>query len=108
DTVTGSRTLLTFHGRSWLIDCGLFQGDKRCRGRNWAAFSPAPATLAGVILTHAHLDHSGYLPRLCREGFKGQVHVSEGTADLTEILLLDAAHIEEEQAAFANRTGYSH
>ena len=82
DTVTGSRILLTYRGQKWLVDCGLFQGDKTRRDRNWAKFAPAAGDLAGVILTHAHLDHSGYLPRLCREGFKGPVHATHGTADL--------------------------
>jgi metallo-beta-lactamase family protein len=107
DTVTGSRTLVTFGASRWLIDCGLFQGDRETRARNWLPFAPSPKELSGVILTHAHLDHSGYLPRLCREGFRGPVHATDGTVDLTRILLLDAAHLEEEGAAFANKTRYS-
>ncbi|MCX6109774.1 MAG: MBL fold metallo-hydrolase [Proteobacteria bacterium] len=107
DTVTGSRSLLTYQGRSWLIDCGLFQGDKTKRERNWLPFSIQPSSLAGVLLTHAHLDHTGYLPRLCQQGYTGPIHATQGTVDLTQILLLDAAHLEEEAAAFANRTHYS-
>jgi len=107
DTVTGSRALLTYQERSWLIDCGLFQGDKTRRDRNWLPFSIPPKSLAGVLLTHAHLDHTGYLPRLCHQGFTGPIHATQGTVDLATILLLDAAHLEEEGAAFANRTHYS-
>lgn len=106
-TVTGSRTLLTYRNQSWLVDCGLFQGEKAVKERNWLPFNQPPRDLAGVLLTHAHLDHSGYLPRLCREGFRGQVHTTTGTLELSRILLLDAAHLEEETAAFANRTRYS-
>lgn len=107
DTVTGSRTILTYRGRRWLIDCGLFQGDKAKRERNWAPIGPELLGLSGVILTHAHLDHCGYLPRLCKKSFSGRVHATHGTVDLVEILLRDAAHLEEEAAAFANETQYS-
>ena len=106
--VTGSRTLVSVHNRNWLVDCGLFQGEKSERDRNWIPFEPDPSTLAGVILTHAHLDHTGYLPRLFQEGFRGRVLCTDGTSDLTALLLRDAAHLEEESASFANRTGYSH
>ncbi len=108
DTVTGSRTLLKYRGKSWLVDCGLFQGEKSRRQRNWQPFKPDPSTLSGVILTHAHLDHSGYLPKLVKEGFSGPIYATNGTADLLHILLLDAAHLEEEAAGYANKTGYSH
>jgi metallo-beta-lactamase family protein len=108
DTVTGSRTLVTFRGQQWLVDCGLFQGEKSVRDRNWQGFQPDPKRLAGIILTHAHLDHSGYLPRIVREGFKGRILATAGTTDLCRILLRDAAKLEEETASFANRTGYSH
>ncbi len=107
DTVTGSRTLLEYRGKKYLIDCGLFQGEKSKRQRNWEVFSPDPSSIHAVILTHAHLDHSGYLPKLVKEGFKGPIYASPGTADLLRILLLDAAHLEEEAANYANRTGYS-
>jgi metallo-beta-lactamase family protein len=105
DTVTGSRTLLTVGHKNWLIDCGLFQGPKELRQRNWNS-TPLPS-LEGVILTHAHLDHSGFLPRLVSSGFKGPIHCSEGTSDLLQILLRDAAYLEEEFATYANQSGYS-
>lgn len=106
-TVTGSRALVTVQEKSFLIDCGLFQGDKSMRLRNWEKFSPDPRSISAVVLTHAHLDHSGYLPKLVKEGFRGPIHCAKGTADLCRILLLDAAHLEEEAAKFANETGYS-
>src|SRR5262245_46655483 len=107
DTVTGSRALVTHGHRRWLIDCGLFQGDKVLRERNRADFPIDPRTLDGVVLTHADLDHSGYLPRLVREGFNGRIVASEGTVDLARILLMDAARLEEEGANYANETGHS-
>lgn len=107
DTVTGSRTLVSFRGRRLLVDCGLFQGAKPVRDRNWARFSPSPDSIDKIILTHAHLDHSGYLPRICGEGFKGRIIATEGTTDLCNILLRDAAWLEEESARYANETGYS-
>lgn len=102
-TVTGSRHLLESNGQRILVDCGLFQGLKFLRQRNWAPFPVDPASINAVVLTHAHLDHSGYLPRLGRDGFKGPVFASEPTIDLAEILLLDSAHIQESDAEFANR-----
>lgn len=108
DTVTGSRTLLTYRGRHWLIDCGLFQGSKPIRERNWQPMVPAAATIEGILLTHAHLDHSGYLPKICNEGFKGRIYATAGTTDLCHILLRDAAKLEEEAADYANKTKYSH
>ncbi len=105
--VTGSRTVLSVDDKRYLIDCGLFQGDKAVRERNWR---PLPIDVDGidaVILTHAHLDHSGYLPRLYREGYKRKILCSEGTAELCGLLLLDAAHLEEETANYANKTRYS-
>jgi metallo-beta-lactamase family protein len=105
--VTGSRTLLGCNGRRVLIDAGLFQGYKNLRRRNWERFSPPPDSIEAVFLTHAHLDHSGYLPVLAAAGFKGPIYCTEATRDLCEILLLDAAHIQEEEAAFANRHRFS-
>ncbi len=106
-TVTGSRYLLTQGGHSILIDCGLFQGVKNIRSRNWKPFPVNAAHIAAVVLTHAHLDHSGYLPRLIREGFAGPVWATSATRDLVEILLEDSAHLQEEDAKHANRYGYS-
>jgi metallo-beta-lactamase family protein len=106
-TVTGSRHLLQLGGRKILVDCGLFQGLKALRLKNWAAFPVDPGSVDTVVLTHAHLDHSGYLPKFAREGFKGDIVCSEGTAALCELLLLDSAKIQESDAEFANRHGFS-
>lgn len=106
-TVTGSKYLLQADGRKVLIDCGLFQGLKELRLRNWAPLPVAINGIDAVLLTHAHLDHSGFLPRLVREGFKGPVYCSPATADLCRILLPDSGHIQEEDAESANRHGYS-
>jgi metallo-beta-lactamase family protein len=106
-TVTGSRHLLEVDGRRILIDCGMFQGLKELRLRNWGALAVPPDTIDAVILTHAHLDHSGWLPRLVASGFKGPVHCTAGTNDLCQLVLPDAAHIQEEDAKYANRKGYS-
>ncbi|MBC7202473.1 MAG: MBL fold metallo-hydrolase [Pusillimonas sp.] len=102
-TVTGSRHLLESGGKRILVDCGLFQGLKFLRQRNWAAFPVDPASIDAVVLTHAHLDHSGYLPRLVSNGFKGPIYASPATLELAEVLLLDSAHIQESDADFANR-----
>lgn len=107
DTVTGSKYLVRHEGRSMLVDCGLFQGYKQLRLRNRAALPIDPAQLDAVVLTHAHLDHSGYLPLLVKEGFTGKVYGSPGTLALCKILLPDSGHIQEEDAAFANRHGFS-
>ena len=107
DTVTGSKFLVQHDGHSLLVDCGLFQGYKQLRLRNWRPLPVVPGLLHAVILTHAHLDHSGYLPVLAREGFHGRVHATAGTRDLCAILLPDSGHIQEEDAAFANRHGFS-
>ena len=106
-TVTGSRHLLSLGGRRILVDCGLFQGLKALRLKNWAHFPIPPDTIDTVVLTHAHLDHSGYLPKLAREGFHGDVHCTEATAALCELLLMDSAKIQESDAEFANRHGFS-
>src|SRR5690554_6902358 len=89
-TVTGSRHLLESGGKRVLVDCGLFQGLKFLRQRNWAAFPVDPASINAVVLTHAHLDHSGYLPRLVQGGFKGPIYGSLATLELAEVLLLDS------------------
>jgi len=106
-TVTGSRYLVEAGGRQVLVDCGLFQGYKQLRLRNWAAPPFDPRGLAAVLLTHAHIDHSGYLPLLVRNGYKGRILCSRATAELLEILLPDSAHLQEEEARHANQFGYS-
>ncbi len=106
-TVTGSRYLLEAGGRRILVDCGLFQGYKKLRLRNWKPFPVEPARIDAVVLTHAHIDHSGYLPRLAADGFTGEIHCTAATRDLCEILLADSAFLNEKDAEHANRHGYS-
>jgi metallo-beta-lactamase family protein len=104
-TVTGSRYLVEAHGARLLIDAGLFQGRKELRLRNWAEFPVAPDSLSAVILTHAHIDHTGFLPRLVREGFRGPAYVTPPTRRLLHAVLPDAAKLQEEEARFANKVG---
>ncbi len=106
-TVTGSKYLVESGARRILVDCGLFQGLKILRLRNWAPLPVDPATIGSVVLTHAHLDHSGYLPALIRDGYAGRVHCSPATRDLCEILLPDSGFLQEKDAEFANRHGFS-
>jgi metallo-beta-lactamase family protein len=106
-TVTGSKYLLEHNGRRVLFDCGLFQGLKELRLRNWDEFPVSPAHLDAVVLTHAHLDHVGYLPRLVAQGYRGRVFCTPGTKDLCQIVLPDAGRIQEEDARQANKHGYS-
>lgn len=106
-TVTGSKYLLEHEGRRVLVDCGLFQGLKQLRLRNWDRFPVDPGKIDAVVLTHAHIDHSGYLPALAAKGFKGPVYCTEATRDLCAIMLPDAGHLQEEDAAYANRHGFS-
>jgi metallo-beta-lactamase family protein len=106
-TVTGSKYLVQAARASVLVDCGLFQGYKQLRLRNWAAPPVEPSSVDAVVLTHAHIDHSGYLPLFVRRGFTGRVFCSEATRDLCRILLPDSAHLQEEEAENANRFGYS-
>lgn len=106
-TVTGSKHLLDVDGHRILIDCGLFQGLKDLRLRNWSPLPVLPETIDCVVLTHAHIDHSGWLPRLVSQGFAGPVYCTGGTADLCQLVLPDAAHLQEEDAKFANARGYS-
>jgi len=105
--VTGSRFVLEACGTTLLIDCGLFQGAKHERLRNWDPFPVPPERIDRVLLTHAHIDHAGYLPRFGREGFAGKVHCTYATADLCAILLPDSAHLQEEDAYWANKKGFS-
>jgi len=106
-TVTGSKYLLEHRDRKLLIDCGLFQGLKDLRLRNWKSLNVAPTKIDAVIITHAHLDHSGYLPLLVKNGFGGQIYMTEATKDLCEILLRDSAFLQEKDAEYANRKGFS-
>lgn len=106
-TVTGSKYLLTSGSQRILIDCGLFQGLKQLRLKNWAQLPIKPRDVNAVVLTHAHIDHTGYLPLFVRHGFSGKVYCTEATRDLCEILLPDSAHLQEEEAEYANRRGFS-
>ncbi len=107
-TVTGSRSLLRLNGWRYLIDCGLFQGSRALKEQNWAPFPVPPDQIDAVLLTHAHIDHTGYLPRLVYEGYRGPVYATEATCALLEILLLDSAHLQGQDAAYANKKSYSH
>lgn len=106
-TVTGSKFLLSTPERRVLVDCGLFQGERTWRRRNWQPLDLDASTVDAVVLTHAHLDHSGFLPRLVRQGFAGSVLCTPLTARLVEIVLRDAAHLQEEEAEYARHAGYS-
>lgn len=106
-TVTGSKFLLETSTAKVLIDCGLFQGLKQHRLRNWGPFPTAAADIDAVVITHSHVDHIGYLPALVRDGFRGAVHATRSTVDLAGIVLPDAGHLQEEEAAYANRKGFS-
>jgi metallo-beta-lactamase family protein len=106
-TVTGSKYLLEHEGRRLLVDCGLFQGLKQLRLRNWDALPVDPRSIDAVVLTHAHLDHSGWLPRLVRQGFGGRICTSTATHELAALLLPDSARLLEEEAEYANRHGFS-
>ena len=106
-TVTGSRHLVRAPGGTILIDAGLFQGQKELRLRNWQPFPVPPASLDAVVLTHAHIDHCGALPLLVRDGFRGPVYCTSGTRDLAYLLLPDSGRLQEEEARFANKRGYS-
>jgi len=107
DSVTGSRFLVEHQGEQVLVDCGLFQGPKELRLRNWAPFPADLNRLEKVVFTHAHLDHTGYFPRLVKEGFRGTAFASPATVDLCGILWPDSGHLQEEDARFANKKGFS-
>jgi len=106
-TVTGSKHLLQAGDRKILLDCGLFQGLKNLRERNWEPFPVSPAGIDAVVLSHAHLDHCGYLPRLVREGYRGDIICTAATAALSEIILEDSGQLQEKDAEYANRKGFS-
>lgn len=106
-TVTGSNFLLETRGKQLLIDCGLFQGPKAHRLKNWDAFPYSPADIDEVMLTHAHVDHIGLLPKLKKQGFEGRIRCTHASADLAKILLPDTGHLQEEEAKWANKKGYS-
>ena len=106
-TVTGSKYLLEHGGKRLLVDCGLFQGLKQLRLRNWDRFPMDPSAIDAVVLTHAHIDHSGYLPALAKQGFRGPVYATEATRDLSTLMLPDSGHLQEEDAFYANKHGFS-
>ena len=103
-TVTGAKFLLEADGARVLLECGMFQGLRELRARNWQPPPFDARSLQAILLSHAHIDHSGYLPRVVREGFEGPIFCSPGTADLLNVMLPDAAHLQEEEAEFRNRT----
>jgi metallo-beta-lactamase family protein len=106
-TVTGSKHLLTHGDQRLLVDCGLFQGLKNLRELNWQPLPIAPSSVQTVVLTHAHLDHCGYLPRFVHDGYAGQVFTSAASAEVAALILRDSAHLQEKDAEFANRKGFS-
>src|SRR5438067_13169656 len=106
-TVTGSKYLVESNGARLMVDAGLFQGLKELRLRNWQDMPVAASSIQAIVLTHAHLDHCGYLPRLVAQGFRGRVFCTSATAELARIVLADAAKLQEEDAERANRKGYT-
>jgi metallo-beta-lactamase family protein len=105
--VTGSKFLLQIGEFNLLLDCGLFQGRKQLQNLNWSEFPVDPVSIDAVVLTHAHLDHTGYLPRLFRQGYRGPVYCTSATADLMDLILMDSAKIQVEEARYAKKKGYS-
>jgi len=106
-SVTGSKYLIDIGGAKLLVDCGMFQGQKALRELNWQPFPADPATIDAILVTHAHMDHTGYLPRLVKLGFHGQIFATEGTKELADLILQDSAHLQEQDALDAARGGYS-
>ena len=106
-TVTGSKYLVEAGGKRLLVDCGLFQGSKELQQRNWNNLQVDPATIDWVLLTHAHIDHTGYIPRLVQNGFRGPIYSNAATNELCQLLLLDSAHLQEEDAQYAAKKNYS-
>ncbi|MBA3726482.1 MAG: MBL fold metallo-hydrolase [Armatimonadetes bacterium] len=107
ETVTGSKHLLRVDGKTYLIDCGLFQGSKELKERNWKPLSIPPHEIDAVLITHAHIDHIGYLPRLVKDGYAGPIHCTAATAEITRLSLPDSGHLQEEYARYANKKGFS-
>lgn len=105
--VTGSKYLVEAGGKRLLVDCGLFQGSRELKQRNWDALPIDPASIDWIVLTHAHIDHTGYLPRIVRDGFRGPIYANAATHELCELLLTDSAHLQEEDAQYATKKGYS-
>src|SRR3984885_402202 len=106
-TVTGSKYLIEAGGKRLLVDCGLFQGSKELQQRNWNNLQIDPATIDWVLLTHAHIDHTGYIPRLVQNGFRGPIFSNAAPNELCQLLLLDSAHLQEEDAQYAAKKNYS-
>jgi metallo-beta-lactamase family protein len=106
-TVTGSKYFIEAEGKRLLVDCGLFEGSKELKQRNWDRLAIDPATIDWALLTHAHIDHTGYIPRLVRNGFRGPIYANGATHELCTLLLPDSAHLQEEDAQYAARKGYS-
>ncbi len=105
--VTGSKYLVEAGGKRLLVDCGLFQGPKELRQKNWDRLPIDPASIDWIVLTHAHIDHTGYLPRIVRDGFRGPIYANTATHELCQLLLTDSAHLQEEDAQYATKKGYS-
>ena len=105
--VTGSKYLVEAGGKRLLVDCGLFQGPRELRAKNWDRLPIDPASIDWIVLTHAHIDHTGYLPRIVSDGFRGPIFANAATHELCNLLLLDSAHLQEEDAKFASQKGYS-
>jgi metallo-beta-lactamase family protein len=105
--VTGSKYLVEAGGKRLLVDCGLFQGPKELRQKNWDNLPIDPASIDWIVLTHAHIDHTGYLPRIVRDGFRGPIYANAATHELCQLLLADSAHLQEEDARYAAKKGYS-
>jgi metallo-beta-lactamase family protein len=107
-TVTGSRFLIGINHRKYLVDCGLFQGHRSLEEKNWVPFPIDADKIDGILITHTHVDHTGFLPRLVREGFQGPIYTTASTSSLMQIVLPDSGHLQEQEAEFANKKGYSH
>ena len=107
ETVTGSKYLVEAAGKRLLVDCGLFEGSRELKQRNWERLPIDPASIDWLILTHAHIDHTGYLPRLVRDGYRGPIFSNSATQELCQYLLPDSAHLQEEDALYAGKKGYS-